>query len=137
MQMIVCLDDQAGMCFNRRRQSRDRVVTDKICDIVGNKTLYINEYSSSLFTEKDVSVNASEDYLRNAADADGVAFIERDSVDAVLEKVHTLYVFRWNRDYPADMSFPLESFAEILTIKEICEFPGNSHEKITLEVYKK
>ena len=30
MKIIVCLDDNSGMMFNRRRQSRDRVVIDDI-----------------------------------------------------------------------------------------------------------
>ena len=30
MRLIVCLDDKNGMAFNHRRQSRDRIVTEKI-----------------------------------------------------------------------------------------------------------
>ena len=35
MNLIVCVDNQNGMSFNNRRQSRDRAVIEKICDMLG------------------------------------------------------------------------------------------------------
>lgn len=33
MNVIVCVDDNNGMLFNKRRQSRDKAVIDKIINI--------------------------------------------------------------------------------------------------------
>ena len=49
MKIIVCLDDNGGMAFNRRRQSRDRVLIEDIAKTVGNARLYIDKYSAPLF----------------------------------------------------------------------------------------
>ena len=46
---IVCLDENNGMFFNERRQSKDRYVIRDIVHMVENNTLYINEYSKELF----------------------------------------------------------------------------------------
>ena len=46
---IVCLDDENGMLFNGRRQSRDRVVTERIALLAAGKKLWMNEYSAGLF----------------------------------------------------------------------------------------
>ena len=41
---IVCLDENNGMFFNERRQSKDRYVIRDIVHMVENNTLYIKEY---------------------------------------------------------------------------------------------
>ncbi|MBR4863473.1 MAG: ribonuclease Z [Oscillospiraceae bacterium] len=137
MQLIVCLDNQRGMCFNKRRQSRDRMVTEKICSIVRDKQLHVPVYSAALFAQSEISLSVSEDYLKEATESDGIAFVERDSVASFADDVNKLYVFLWNRDYPSDMKFPMDAFAGKLSKREVCEFPGSSHETITLEVYEK
>ena len=39
MTLIVCLDDNLGMMFNRRRQSRDRVLIAELMAHVGDRRL--------------------------------------------------------------------------------------------------
>lgn len=39
MRLIVCLDDKNGMAFNHRRQSRDRIVTEKIEELAKGSVL--------------------------------------------------------------------------------------------------
>ena len=48
---IVCLDQEDGLLFNGRRQSRDRVVTEKILSITEGKPLWMSAYSRRIFPE--------------------------------------------------------------------------------------
>lgn len=42
MRLIVCLDDKNGMAFNHRRQSRDRIITETIEELVKGSTLHFS-----------------------------------------------------------------------------------------------
>ena len=44
LKVIVILDDNLGMLFNNRRQSRDRVLIDDIIKTVKDNKIYIEEY---------------------------------------------------------------------------------------------
>lgn len=48
---IVCLDQEDGLLFNGRRQSRDRVVTEKILSMTEGKPLWMSAYSRRIFPE--------------------------------------------------------------------------------------
>ena len=52
---IVCLEERKGMQFGGRRVSRDRVVTEKICELCEGKTLWMNPASEKLFAEQKES----------------------------------------------------------------------------------
>ena len=39
MNVIVCVDNDMGMLFNHRRQSRDKNVVDIICNLTENTAL--------------------------------------------------------------------------------------------------
>ena len=56
MKLIVCLDDNYGMMFNKRRQSRDRVLIENMIELCKDEKLYTNEYSVSLFPENAVEI---------------------------------------------------------------------------------
>ncbi len=133
MNIIVCVDKSNGMMFNSRRQSQDRELISKIIDISSNARLLMNEYSFSMFSEKS-NINASNDFLAEAKLGD-FCFIENEDIPT--ENIEDVYVFNWNRDYPADKYFTfdlkLNGFKRIK--KE--EFVGYSHKKITLEVYRR
>ena len=51
LKVIVILDDNLGMLFNNRRQSRDRVLIDDIIKTVKDNKIYIEEYSEILGTQ--------------------------------------------------------------------------------------
>ena len=40
MKLIVCLDDNKGMMFNNRRQSRDRVLIENVLELCKGEKLY-------------------------------------------------------------------------------------------------
>lgn len=138
MNVIVCLDDNGGMMFNRRRQSRDRVLRKRIismsCD--SGQRLLMNEYTYKQFAD-DVdagSVTVAEDFLSKALTGE-FCFAEDRELKPFEDKIEKLIVYRWNRKYPADVRFDLDltSWNQVSTE----EFAGSSHEKITEEIYIK
>ena len=129
MKIIACIDDDNGILFNNRRQSRDRNVIEKIYEITNGQKLWIAEFSSSLFDERAI---VDEDMLEKA-ESDDFCFVENLSLLPYKDKIDSLYLFKWNRRYPSDVKFDftLDGFSLVRTEY----FAGSSHEKITLEVY--
>lgn len=131
MKLIVCLDVKNGLAFHNRRQSSDLAVTKKILELTLGRKLWMNNYSGYLFADFQRNIQIDEDFLDKAAEED-YCFAEITDIKPYIRKVRELYVFRWNRVYPADLRFPqIPAKARVLA-----EFSGNSHEKITLEEYR-
>ncbi len=130
MKLILCLDDQGGMLFNRRRQSRDRAVAEDILQITAGSRLWMDSYSAPMFA----GVVPEDGFLDGAGEND-YCFIERADISAYADQVTGVIIYRWNRTYPADVRFPEELFASRWRLASCVDFPGNSHEKITREVY--
>lgn len=131
MILIVCLDNKNGMQFGGRRQSRDFVVCSRILEITSGSHLWMNAYSGKIFQGVMANIRIDNAFLENAGAGD-FCFAENVNVAPFLDKAEKLIVFRWNRHYPADLRFPgIESWNKISTE----DFPGNSHDKITMEVY--
>ena len=126
MKLIICLDDNNGMMFNKRRQSRDRVLVENVLEFCKGEKLYTNEYSAKLFPENTVEMFESIDNIE-----DGYCFAENFTVNE--EYVEEIIVYKWNRLYPADTYFNIEP--EKWNLVETVEFEGSSHEKITRERY--
>ena len=132
MNIIVCLDDRNGMLFNHRRQSMDKEVRKRILTITENKTLWMNDYSAKQFAEQVESITVAEDFLSRAGQ-DDYCFVENDPINAYIDKVQSIIVYRWNRTYPADTFFPKDCLSEKIST---VDFSGNSHDRITEEVYR-
>ena len=122
------------MLFNHRRLSRDRRVCEKILDYSNEKELWMNAYSRKLFTDlTDINnIQVDEEFLDKSQ---SICFVENQDITPYLPKIDTLVLFRWNRDYPADFFFTVDLSQWNLISTE--DFEGTSHEKITMEVYKK
>ena len=133
MNLIVVLDDRNGMLFNHRRQSRDRVLTDRILQISGGK-LTIHPYSAELFAGKDVDLTIAEDPL-SVAEKGEWCFLEDRLPAPVINQIEKLIVYRWNRVYPSDLKFDFDLSAMKCISKT--DFAGYSHETLTEEVYLK
>jgi len=136
IRVVVCVDDRGGMMFNHRRQSRDRaVVADVIASLAGGR-LWIAPYSEKLFAETGAAYAVSEDFLTLAEEGD-VCFVEDRSLSPWAERIREVTIYRWNRHYPADLSFDL-NLAELgFRLCERSEWQGYSHEKITKEIFVK
>ena len=126
MKLIVCLDDKNGMMFNKRRQSRDRVLIENVLELCKGEKLYTNEYSSKLFPENSVEVFDSIENVGNE-----YCFAENFTVNE--ENIEEIIVYKWNRLYPADTYFNIDLAGWNLT--ETVDFEGSSHEKIRREIY--
>lgn len=134
IEVILTLENRNGMLFNHRRLSRDKRVCEKILDYSNKKELWMNEYSKKLFTNlaDDETIRVDEEFLDKSQ---SICFVENQDITPYLSKIDTIILFRWNRDYPADFFFTVDLSQWNLISTE--EFEGTSHEKITMEVYKK
>ncbi len=130
MNVAICIDDDFGMLFNSRRQSRDRVLIDDFLKSAKGNKVFIRSFSEKLFEDKDVTVNNM--CLEEAGDND-FCFIEDESLIPHSSKIKTLIIYKWNRKYPADFVFEMP---EGFVLCETTEFKGSSHEKITKEIYR-
>ncbi len=129
MTVAVCIDNNSGMLFNSRRQSRDRILLDDFMKSADSSAVYIRHFSEKLFSERKVI--ADDNCLRIAGEKD-FCFIEDISILPSSEKIDTLIVYKWNRVYPADFHFEMP---DGFTLTEVSEFKGSSHDKITKEIY--
>ncbi len=128
MKIILCLDDNNGMLFNNRRQSRDSVLTDDIFNDLKGERLNILPFSQQLFSSYESNVN-----IVSNVEADGVYFIENLDITPFLEDIDEIIVYRWNRVYPSDFSCNVD-FSQF-TVKSEAELQGSSHEKISKIIY--
>ena len=133
MNIIVCVDKNNGMMFNNRRQSQDRVLVSKIIEITSDARLLMSEYSAQMFSEY-TDVISNNNFLSQAQSGD-FCFIE--DVEIPTENIENIYIFNWNRDYPADKYFTLDLKLNGFKRTKKEEFAGYSHKKITLEVFRR
>ena len=101
---IVTIDDNNGMMFNKRRQSKDIRLIERILDIAGTNRIWVSEYSSQLFdTSKD---NIIVDNSYTEAQAQDYCFVENAKQLCVRDIWHHIIVMmdicavsikRWGR----------------------------------------
>lgn len=130
MLAVLCLDNRNGLSFHHRRLSRDRAQQEDLLDRAGAGRLWIAPCSAPLFDWAEARVTVSEDLLDRAGPGE-LCFLEDRLPDP--GALEGLVLYRWNRDYPADVHFPGVPAEFVLT--EHAEFPGISHERITRETY--
>ena len=129
MILAVCVDNRMGLSFMGKRLSKDRLLREKLTELSGGK-LRMSVYSGKQF---DLGVYMAPGYLSGAAEGDWVFAENREYLD-YSDRIEQIVLFRWNRDYPADVYF---SFPGDWTLVSCEDFPGNSHDTITMEVYRK
>ncbi len=132
MEIIICLDDNNGMLFNHRRQSRDSKVLEDIKAGIKN-TLTIFPFSEKLVSSAEITY----EIMSFPVSGDTVMFIEDRGIKEFLPNTNKITVYRWNRVYPADLSLDIDLSAEGFRITRSVDFEGTSHEKITKEVYER
>ncbi len=137
MKVIVCVDNNNGMMFNKRRQSRDEVLIDDIVKNVVGGNLLMTPYSETLFEKADIDAFFLSENILDEADPEDYCFIESKSLFPYSDKIDELIIYRWNRTYPADMYLDIDPKALSMKLISTTEFVGSSHKKITKELYKK
>lgn len=134
MILVVCLDDAFGMMFNKRRQSRDRVLISDLVRYADGRAVCVSPYSAPLFPEDTPALKIDE-HPEGLARTGELCFCEDFDPVTVADKIEELVIYRWNRLYPQDVRFRL-SLADY-TLVSTESFEGSSHEKITKEIWKK
>ncbi len=134
MKLIVMVDDNMGMMFNRRRQSHDLILTERLSKMAGDTPVWMNSYTALYyqihFRNAAVSVHFMED-----AGTDDYAICENESVAKYIDRVDQLYVYKWNREYPSTLKLDID-LSDWKLISST-DFAGSSHENITEEIYTK
>lgn len=134
MNAIICLDEKNGMLFNKRRQSRDSLLNQRVISLAEGKKLWMNGYSAKLFQNCNIQI---DDNLPEKAEENDFCFFEQELKQADIDKAESFYVFLWNRHYPADVYFKFDLAQEGFVLSQTEEFAGSSHEKITLNIYRR
>ena len=98
---------------------------------INGAKLYMDEYSFKQFSEDKADNIVVCDNFSNAEDSD-FCFVEKQHINT--EQINKLIVYRWDKIYPADVSFGMNKIK--LNLTETLEFQGYSHEKIVREIYE-
>ena len=134
MKIAVCLDDQNGMLFCGRRQSKDRYLRQQLLALAQPNGLWMNGYSAKQFEAGD-TICVAEDFL-DSAPQDQWCFVENTDILPYKDEIQCVAVYRWNRLYPSDTKFPVEAFCQSWQMISTRTFPGYSHDEITEEIYQ-
>ena len=135
MKVIVAIDERNGMMFNKRRQSQDVKLREYLLQLTQGSNLFLNEYSFKQFKNENVStLIVDNDFLEKANGE--FCFVENQALLPYLNKISTVYLCKWNRDYPSDMKFDID-LTTGFKLKSAVDIVGKSHEKITIEEWQK
>ena len=122
MVIVLCVDDQYGLLFNGRRQSRDRVLLERLLET--DKTIWMNSYTAKLFSQLPGNVSVQENFMQ-AAGPEDICFVENVPITDLPENCDQLILY-----------FPAEELKKWKLVSTY-DFPGNSHDKITEKIYEK
>lgn len=131
MKLVCCVAKNFGMLFCGKRVSRDSAVIEKILSLTGGEKIHMTSSSATLFPDSDRIVVTSDfsEAGENFCFVEDPGFITKDASE--------IFLFHWNRDYPADALFPLDLKAQGYKKTKKEDFEGTSHKKITLEHYER
>ena len=137
MNLIITLDDNGGMTFNGRRQSRDKALLADIARDVSasHLPLLATHFSEKLLAEADIPCEIFADAAERAANGQ-YCLLENTELSPFIERAERLIVYRWNRKYPCDRKIDID-IDLLFALESSCDFVGNAHEKITKTVYVK
>lgn len=133
MKLIFCIDEKKGMMFFGKRQSQDSVLREWIVEHTAGSNLWMSNYSAKQF--KDLTGYIADDEYMTKAGADDYCFIEDKGY--ALDNVSEIILCHWNRKYQADKVFDIDLKANGFKKTDSVDVKGSSHDKITIETYKK
>ena len=137
MNIIICLDDNNGMMFNKRRQSQDRILRADLKEFIKDKDLYMNNYYYKLYKYIDNgNINVSENFLEQFTEND-FCLVEDKLLNNYINKINNIIIYKWNRIYPSDLYFDINLTSNSWELLETKGFEGSSHEKITRIIYRR
>ena len=133
MKLIFCIDDKKGMMFFGKRQSQDSVLREWIINHTSGNKLWMSSYSAKQFSDQTNCV-VDDNYISTAMVGD-YCFVEDKGYS--LDNVSEIILCKWNRKYQADKVFDIDLKANGFKKVSSEDIKGSSHDKITIETYKK
>ena len=136
MNICAIIDERGGMSFFGKRQSRDKLLVERLLSHTEYKKIYISPYSEPLFSEyQDERVCVTESFPSDEEDA--LCFFELDDISKFDERISSILLYKWNRHYPSDKHFPYDPNERGYTLLSSADFKGSSHDNITEEIWTK
>lgn len=133
MKLIICVDKNMGMMFFGKRQSQDSVLREWIIKHTEKSKLWMSQYSAKQFNDHSGFI-CDDDYSAKAGDED-FCFVEDKEFN--LEDVSEIILCHWNRKYQSDKSFDVDLKATGFKKVSVENIKGSSHDKITIETYRR
>ena len=133
--VAVTVDDKMGIAFNKRRQSRDKLLIEDLCKYTDGD-IYVTSYSAALFEDFNDRIKIVVDPIRQCPDG-GLCFLELTDIAEHIDNITQLIIYRWNKVYPSDKKLGINITESKLKLISSCDFIGKSHDKITKEIYQK
>lgn len=133
MTLFLTVDNDFGVAFNRRRQSRDSAVVGDIASSACGDII-TTAYSAKLFGDMP-QVLVTDDIFQPKAD--GFVFCECADAAEHFDIFDTIVLYKWNRDYPHDVILSKTPVQCGFALESTAEFVGTSHDNITKEVWIK
>ena len=99
--------------------------------MLDGRKLWLSLYSKQLFGDY-VNLEVNQEF--GFAGKDDFCFVEDSEIVPYEDMVDEIILYKWNRKYPSDVTFPKKFLSEF-NMESSTDFPGNSHEKITEERY--
>ncbi len=131
MTLIFCVDDNFGLMFNKRRQSRDSVVLEDIKNRFEDEKICISSYSEKLFSESGIDYIVCDSFDNQ----DGICFVEAQYNPDLLAMADEIILYNWNRLYPADVHLDYQIILDYFKLAEALTFKGSSHTEIERDIY--
>lgn len=132
MDFFVCIAENGGISFGGRRVSRDKNILEDA--LRTRPDLRAFSETAKMFTRAGLKVSEITDLA--GAPENAAVFLEADPAPFA-SLASRVILYRFNRDYPADVFMTLDLSANGFRLASSAEFAGLSHEKITKEVYEK
>lgn len=133
MKLIFCIDNKNGMMFFGKRQSQDSVLRAWIMNHTKGSKLWMSSYSAKQFNDQAGYI-VDDKYMQSATVGD-YCFIEDKEYS--LDNVSEIILCKWNRRYQADKVFSIDLKTNGFKKVSSEDIQGFSHDKITIETYKK
>ena len=86
MDVFICVDDNNGMLFNGRRQSRDEAVVKDILEFAGNDNIWMSSYSSKLFLANPDRILIEDNLLKDTLKY-GYCFLENVPLKSYQDRI--------------------------------------------------
>lgn len=132
--VAVTVDDKMGIAFNKRRQSRDKILIEDLCKNTEGD-IYVTSYSAPLFEDFTDRIKVVDDPISECPDG-GLCFLEITPISEHIDNISKLIIYHWNRLYPSDKKLGIDMGESKLNLISSYDFIGKSHDKITKEIYQ-